>query len=56
MAVALLGVKLGIPLPEGKSHHVILKELEAWSRLPLNTLGGMVDDHIPRKPYTIANV
>lgn len=49
MAVAILARKLNIPNKiEGESHK-ILKELEEWSGLPLNTLGSLVDTFLERK-------
>ena len=34
----------------------ILKELEDWSNLPLNTLGALVDAFLERKDYSAKDI
>jgi hypothetical protein len=52
LAINILAKRLKITqIVEGRPHE-ILKELEEWSGLPLNSLGSLVDTFLPRKDYS----
>lgn len=52
LAMNILAKKLKVPKKVEGQPHKILKELEDWSGLPLNSLGSLVDTFLERKDYT----
>lgn len=56
LAINILAKKLNMPKKVEGSSHKILKELEEWSGLPLNSLGSLVDTFLHRRDYSAKDI